>query len=113
MKTYRDTTRTWKIIDCAKDGARMTNETSAISESSCRTQQGRLFVTLAKELAKGKGYLIATPNELMAKFPDLFTDFERRVHAACPDNDRKFIWGIEAYRRFGNKKFDVCFCPVC
>ena len=112
MKTYRDTTRTWKIINCAKDGARMTKEASAISESSCRTAQGKLFIALAKELARGKGYLIATPNELMSRFPRLFTDWQKRVHAGCPDNDRKFIWGIEAWKKFGSKKYDVGFCPV-
>ena len=112
MKTYRDTTRTWTVINCAKDGARMTREASAISESSCRTKKDKLFLAVARKLSIGRGYLIATPNELMKRFPDSFSESEKHVHATCPDNDRKFIWGIEAFRTFGSRKFHFGFCPI-
>lgn len=90
----------------------MTRAASEISESHCRTKRDKLFLGLAKALSQGKGYLIATPAELVARFPYLFTEIRKRAELNGPDADRKFIWGIDASRPLGCKKFEFSFIPI-
>ena len=70
-------------------------------------KRDRRMQEVARSLAAGKGYIIATPAELHAAYPDLAPP------ASGPDTNRVFIWAIGTSLRLTSRdKYDLHFVTI-
>lgn len=98
---------TWTLkrcIDCAKN---LTEKAANVKDWRIRNKYDREMREIARDLNGKRGYLLATVDELKAKYPGKIT-----VGKCEEDASRKILWGItyNAYVWAGNHHFS--FVPI-
>lgn len=69
---------------------RMTSETAALKDWRIRNKHNRAMREIARELTAGKGYIIASVKELVAKYGTLC-----HYEATAPGADEKHVFGLQ------------------
>lgn len=69
---------------------RMTSETAALKDWQIRNRHNREMREIARELVAGKGYIIASVEELAAKYGKLC-----HYDTTAPGADAKQVWGLQ------------------
>lgn len=70
-----------------------------------RSARDRRLRTIAEEWSKNGGYMLATPQELAAKYPDYF-------RCAASDPQVTIMWSIGAGLRLPGGYYKPAICPI-
>ena len=95
----------------------VTKESASVPDCFCTDTKKTAFRNLAQLLAKDKGYIIATPSELVARYPELYTAMQKRIIASeSRKTTPKSVWAIASVFVLINgitEAVDFSFCQIC
>lgn len=88
--------------------ARMTKRAAGVEDWRLATKADRGLKVLALELAKSKGYIIATPQEIAERYSTLVPKW----FVGAVTNTNKMIWGVNASVTRRNGRVSLSFAAV-
>ena len=108
MKTRSNNYPVLGISAWARNAARMTNEAANLSDWRLTTKADRAIRELARELSKGRGYLIAPEQELVNR-----GILQQRPAPPSSFYTKKYIWAYRAsFKHALRGTYEIDLIPV-
>lgn len=85
---------------------RLTKNTSEVKDWRLRTVADKRYRDAARELSKGKGYIIATVAKIREKYPEHITIFAEQC------DDHKYLWAFTKTIPDRNRRVGVRVCAI-
>lgn len=96
-------TTTFSLKNSINGAKYLTARVANLKDYKVRTKRLRALRELARELTTGKGYIIATCNELNQRYGYLMTD-----SMSTEDNDKKHVWHLNYLKPYYSDRPKVC-----